>query len=156
MLVHMPDAAQWDGKIHRRAKAGEGFRWGTADGAQRCPASVPRMAASPMAYMASPVLSRTLIASGDRTQTSAVTPTINQCIPAPGFVNNPCFQNIIMTLSEGRTHYSHYRESSTDSVATAGLVDDVTATIPQHGIAQRGFEDTRIAPVNGPPSATPI
>jgi hypothetical protein len=31
----MPDAPQWDGKIHRPAKAGEGFRWGTADGAQR-------------------------------------------------------------------------------------------------------------------------
>ena len=25
----------WDGKIHRPAKAGEGFRWDTADGAQR-------------------------------------------------------------------------------------------------------------------------
>lgn len=32
---HMPDAPQWDGKLHRRAKAGEGFRWDTADGAQR-------------------------------------------------------------------------------------------------------------------------
>ena len=31
----MPDAPQWDGKIHRPAKAGEGFRWDTADGAQR-------------------------------------------------------------------------------------------------------------------------
>ena len=32
---YMPDAPQWDGKIHRPAKAGEGFRWDTADGAQR-------------------------------------------------------------------------------------------------------------------------
>jgi hypothetical protein len=32
---HMPDAPKWDGKIHRPAKAGEGFRWDTADGAQR-------------------------------------------------------------------------------------------------------------------------
>ena len=31
----MPDAPQWDGKIHRPAKLGEGFRWDTADGAQR-------------------------------------------------------------------------------------------------------------------------
>jgi hypothetical protein len=31
----MSDAPQWDGKIYRPAKAGEGFRWGTADGAQR-------------------------------------------------------------------------------------------------------------------------
>ena len=31
----MPDAPQWDGKIHRPAKPGEGFRWDTADGAQR-------------------------------------------------------------------------------------------------------------------------
>ena len=26
---------QWDGKIYRAAKPGEGFRWDTADGAQR-------------------------------------------------------------------------------------------------------------------------
>jgi hypothetical protein len=26
---------QWDGKIYRAAKLGEGFRWDTADGAQR-------------------------------------------------------------------------------------------------------------------------
>ena len=82
------------------------------------------------------------------TQTSAVTPTINQCIPAPGFVNNPCFQTLTMTLPEGWTHYSLYRESSTDGVATAGLIDDVTATTPQHAIAQ-SFPDTRIAPING-------
>jgi hypothetical protein len=31
----MADAPQWDSKIYRPAKAGEGFRWGTADGAQR-------------------------------------------------------------------------------------------------------------------------
>jgi hypothetical protein len=31
----MPDAPQWDGKIYRPAKPGEGFRWDTADGAQR-------------------------------------------------------------------------------------------------------------------------
>jgi hypothetical protein len=31
----MPDAPQWDGKIHKPAKPGEGFRWDTADGAQR-------------------------------------------------------------------------------------------------------------------------
>jgi hypothetical protein len=28
---------QWDGKIYRAAKPGEGFRWDTADGAQRRP-----------------------------------------------------------------------------------------------------------------------
>jgi len=37
-----------------------------------------------------------------------------------------------MVLPEGWTHYQLYRESSTDSVATAGLVDDVTATTLQH------------------------
>jgi hypothetical protein len=26
---------QWDGKVYRAAKPGEGFRWDTADGAQR-------------------------------------------------------------------------------------------------------------------------
>jgi hypothetical protein len=31
----MPDAPQWDGKIHRPAKAGKGFRWDTAGGAPR-------------------------------------------------------------------------------------------------------------------------
>ena len=31
----MADASPWDGKIYRPAKAGEGFRWGTADDAQR-------------------------------------------------------------------------------------------------------------------------
>jgi hypothetical protein len=31
----MADAPQWDGKIYRPAKPGEGFRWDTADGAQR-------------------------------------------------------------------------------------------------------------------------
>jgi hypothetical protein len=31
----MPDTPQWDGKIYRPAKPGEGFRWDTADGAQR-------------------------------------------------------------------------------------------------------------------------
>ena len=31
----MADAPQWDGKIYRQAKPGEGFRWDTADGAQR-------------------------------------------------------------------------------------------------------------------------
>jgi hypothetical protein len=82
------------------------------------------------------------------TQTSALSATINQCIPAPGFVNNPCFQTLIMTLPEGWTRYSLYRESSTDTVATAGLIDDVTATTPQHAIAQ-SFPDTRIAPING-------
>jgi hypothetical protein len=32
---YMPDTPQWDGKIHKPAKPGEGFRWDTADGAQR-------------------------------------------------------------------------------------------------------------------------
>ena len=31
----MADAPQWDGKIYKQAKPGEGFRWDTADGAQR-------------------------------------------------------------------------------------------------------------------------
>jgi hypothetical protein len=31
----MPDAPQRDGKIYRPANPGEGFRWDTADGAQR-------------------------------------------------------------------------------------------------------------------------
>jgi hypothetical protein len=31
----MPDAPQWDGKIYRPVKYGEGFRWDTTDGAQR-------------------------------------------------------------------------------------------------------------------------
>jgi hypothetical protein len=31
----MADDPQWDGKIYRPAKPGEGFRWDTADGAQR-------------------------------------------------------------------------------------------------------------------------
>ena len=29
------DPMKWDGKVYRPAKAGEGFRWDTADGAQR-------------------------------------------------------------------------------------------------------------------------
>jgi hypothetical protein len=32
-MGHKPP--QWDGKIYRPAKPGEGFRWDTADGAQR-------------------------------------------------------------------------------------------------------------------------
>jgi hypothetical protein len=35
------------------------------------------------------------------TQTSAISGTVNQCLPLPGFVNNPCFQTSIMTLPEG-------------------------------------------------------
>ena len=31
------DPMKWDGKAYRPAKAGEGFRWDTADGAQRKP-----------------------------------------------------------------------------------------------------------------------
>ena len=31
----MADAPQWDGKVYKRAKPGEGFRWDSADGAQR-------------------------------------------------------------------------------------------------------------------------
>jgi hypothetical protein len=81
------------------------------------------------------------------TQTSALSGFVNQCLPLPGFVNNPCFQTSIMTLPEGWTHYRLYRESSTDSIATAGLIDDVTATTPQHALSQ-GFADTRIAPIN--------
>jgi hypothetical protein len=81
------------------------------------------------------------------TQTSALSGFVNQCLPLPGFVNNPCFQTSIMTLPEGWTHYRLYRESSTDSIATAGLIDDVTATAPQHALSQ-GFADTRIAPIN--------
>jgi hypothetical protein len=34
---YMPDAPQWGGKIFRPAKAGKGFRWETADGAQDAP-----------------------------------------------------------------------------------------------------------------------
>lgn len=33
--LHRPDAPQWDGRVYRPAKPGEGFRWDTADGAQR-------------------------------------------------------------------------------------------------------------------------
>src|ERR1700761_9029362 len=29
------DPMKWDGNVYRAAKAGEGFRWDTADGAQR-------------------------------------------------------------------------------------------------------------------------
>jgi hypothetical protein len=31
----MADSPRWDGKIYKQAKPGEGFRWDTADGAQR-------------------------------------------------------------------------------------------------------------------------
>lgn len=80
------------------------------------------------------------------TQTS-VTNTINQCMPLAGFVNNPCFQNERMTLPEGFTRYILTRESSTDGVAIAGTIADVSFTTPQHA-ASVNFSDTRIAPIN--------
>ena len=82
------------------------------------------------------------------TQTSAVTPNVNQCMPAAGFVNNPCFQTPSMTLPEGFTRYVLTRESTTDSVATAGTIADVTFTTPQHA-ASVAFADTYIPPING-------
>jgi len=83
------------------------------------------------------------------TQTSPVTGNVSQCMPAPGFVNNPCFQVLIMNQPEGTTHISLYRESSTDGVATAGLVYDQVYTTPQHANPSLPFEDTRIPPING-------
>jgi hypothetical protein len=83
------------------------------------------------------------------TQTSALAGPISQCMPAPGFVNNPCFQVLIMNQPEGTTHISLYRESSTDGVATAGLVYDQVYTTPQHANPSLPFEDTRIPPING-------
>jgi hypothetical protein len=55
-----------------------------------------------------------------------------------------------MTVPEGWTHYQLYRETSTDGVATAGLIDDVTTPdgTPQHAISVN-FADTRVAPING-------
>jgi hypothetical protein len=82
------------------------------------------------------------------TQTSAVTPNVTQCMPAAGFVNNPCFQTPSMTLPEGFTRYVLTRESTTDSVATAGTIADVTFTTPQHA-ASVAFADTYIPPING-------
>jgi hypothetical protein len=81
------------------------------------------------------------------TQTSAVTGPVTQCMPAAGFVNSPCFQTPSMTLPEGFTRYVLTRESTTDSVATAGTIADVTFTTPQHA-ASVGFADTYIAPLN--------
>jgi hypothetical protein len=87
---------------------------------------------------------------GGGTETSG-TITISQCLPLPGFVNNPCFQNLLVSYSEGTTHVQIFRESSTDTVATAGLIDDVVFTSPQHAGSVNngfGFEDTRIAPIS--------
>jgi hypothetical protein len=81
------------------------------------------------------------------TQTSPLSPPINQCMPAAGFVNNPCFQTLVMTLPEGFTHYILTRESTTDTVATAGTIADVSFTTPQHALAL-GFADTYIPPLN--------
>lgn len=81
------------------------------------------------------------------TQTSTLAGPINQCMPAAGFVNNPCFQTLIMSLPEGYTRYALYRESTTDTVATAGTVTDVSFTTPQHALSL-GFADTYIAPLN--------
>jgi hypothetical protein len=80
------------------------------------------------------------------TQTSAAI-SINQCLPLPGFVNNPCFQTLIATYPEGTTHVQIFRETSTDGVATAGLINDVTFTSPQRP-GQAVWPDTRIAPIN--------
>jgi hypothetical protein len=80
------------------------------------------------------------------TQTNGVN-TFNQCMPAPGFVNNPCFQTLTFTLPEGTTRYKLTRETSTDSVATAGTIADVSFTAPQP-VTSIGFADTRIAPLN--------
>jgi hypothetical protein len=81
------------------------------------------------------------------TQTSALTGPIDQCMPAAGFVNNPCFQTLIMTLPEGFTRYVLTRESTTDTVATAGTISDVSFTTPQHaGVVS--FADTYIPPLN--------
>jgi hypothetical protein len=68
-------------------------------------------------------------------------------MPAAGFVNNPCFQTLIMTLPEGFTRYVLTRESTTDVVATAGTIADVSFTTPQHA-AVVSFADTYIPPLN--------
>ena len=81
------------------------------------------------------------------TQTSAVTGPVTQCMPAAGFVNNPCFQTATITLPEGTTHYIITRESTTDLVATAGTIADVSFTTPQHATTV-AFADTYIAPLN--------
>jgi hypothetical protein len=81
------------------------------------------------------------------TQTSGLAGPISQCMPAPGFVNNPCFQTLVMTLPEGFTHYILTRESTTDLVATAGTIADVSFTTPQHALSL-GFADTYIPPLN--------
>jgi hypothetical protein len=81
------------------------------------------------------------------TQTSALAGPINQCMPAAGFVNNPCFQTLIITLPEGWTSYILTRESTTDVVATAGTISSVSFTTPQHALTQ-AFPDTYIAPLN--------
>jgi hypothetical protein len=80
------------------------------------------------------------------TQTNGVN-TFNQCMPAPGLVNHPCFQTLVFTLPEGTTRYRLTRETSTDSVATAGTIVDISFTAPQH-ITATAFADTRIAPLN--------
>lgn len=76
--------------------------------------------------------------------------TFNTCLPLPGFINNPCFQNVIFSLPAGWTRYQLYRNTATDSIATAGLILDVTAPNgkPQPG-GQASWEDTRVAPING-------
>jgi hypothetical protein len=80
------------------------------------------------------------------TQTSTAL-TISQCLPLPGFVNLPCFQTLFWTLPEGSTHVQLFRETSTDGVATPGMIFEQTWTAPQHSFLQ-AFPDTRIAPVN--------
>ena len=60
---------------------------------------------------------------------------------------NPCFQTLIMTLPEGFTRYVLTRESTTDVVATAGTIADVSFTTPQHA-AVVSFADTYIPPLN--------
>jgi hypothetical protein len=87
---------------------------------------------------------------GFGTQTSWAI-TINQCLPLPGFVNNPCFQTLHYALPEGWTHFQLFRETSTDTVATARLIHEVVMTTPQHASADYafGFADTRITPING-------
>lgn len=83
------------------------------------------------------------------TQTSA-TATIASCLPLAGFVNNPCFINLIMTPPEGYTEIALYREVSSDGTATAGKIMDTVFTAPQHFVSGGvSFEDTRIAPING-------
>lgn len=87
---------------------------------------------------------------GDGKVVSALSATFSQCLPLPGFVNDPCFQNLQFTLPQNWTRYQIYRNTATDSTATAGLIADVTApgSVPQPPTFTQ-FEDTRIAPING-------